>query len=399
MPWVPSVSAIINDQDCSDFTVADVRLNLGKSGLLETLKPGYGNLNLISGFDGIPVDLHDEVQLNIETASGPYRIFTGRISDKRIEFADETTLQTTLTAITRLAEWGRVKVGGEGFPASLDGERINNILVDLVIPISWESITGTWLDQNKSWDAKPDFIETIDSGEVELGEYLPDFADAASLLRIAELSGAGHLYETTDGRIGYAEATRRQSDFAENLAVIPGQYVLMAGIKAESSTGSIVNRYRVKDYLGNLSIVENLDSQGIFGIFEADLDTAAIDSSTAEYLADRLLNFNAFSSLSITQFTVRLSLLPEDLRESLIRVYVNMPVRIQGLPSAIKSGDFDGFVEGWDWLITENDAYLSLNLSDVSLSTIPERWNSMNQLIQWTSAPSGLAWENARVIA
>jgi hypothetical protein len=86
------------------------------------------------------------------------------------------------------------------------------------------------------------------------------------------------------------------------------------------------------------------------------------------------------------------------LRDDLILVYNGMPLSINP-PDTIYNGNFNGFVEGINWKINQNEVFLTLYLTEYALSVVAQNWNQVSPLEAWNTVSGTLDWVNARVVA
>ena len=86
-------------------------------------------------------------------------------------------------------------------------------------------------------------------------------------------------------------------------------------------------------------------------------------------------------------------------RDSLINVFMGMPVNVADLPLNMNSGDYLGFVEGWTFKARYNQVSVSLNLSPISFSLQAMRWNDVPITEQWSTINPTLDWINATIVA
>jgi len=86
-------------------------------------------------------------------------------------------------------------------------------------------------------------------------------------------------------------------------------------------------------------------------------------------------------------------------RDSLINIFMGMPVSIADLPLNMNAGSFQGFVEGWTFKAAYNQVSITPTLSPLSYSLNAMRWNDVPSVEQWATILSTLTWENATIVA
>ena len=78
--------------------------------------------------------------------------------------------------------------------------------------------------------------------------------------------------------------------------------------------------------------------------------------------------------------------------DGLLRVYIGKPIQVSGLPTAVYSGTYQGFVEGWTLTINREQASLNLITSEALLSLSPQRWNEVTATLEWEDVNATLDW-------
>jgi hypothetical protein len=85
-------------------------------------------------------------------------------------------------------------------------------------------------------------------------------------------------------------------------------------------------------------------------------------------------------------------------RDSLIGVFMGMPVNIADLPTNMGT-NFQGFVEGWQFSAGYNSLALSLYITPIAYSLDAFRWNDVPASETWNTVSPTLEWLNATVVA
>jgi hypothetical protein len=86
-------------------------------------------------------------------------------------------------------------------------------------------------------------------------------------------------------------------------------------------------------------------------------------------------------------------------RDSLLQVFMGLPLNIQNLPSNMVNGEFQGFVEGWTWRAGYNRLTLEINVSPIAYSLQAFRWNNVPATETWQTISPTLTWLDATIVA
>jgi hypothetical protein len=71
---------------------------------------------------------------------------------------------------------------------------------------------------------------------------------------------------------------------------------------------------------------------------------------------------------------LQITLIDDGDRDSLINVFMGMPVNIADLPLNMNAGQFLGFVEGWTWTASYNQIAIQLFVSPIAFSLQAMAW-------------------------
>jgi hypothetical protein len=295
-------------------------------------------------------------------------IFTGRVLDISVEMITDNWVQTNLQLLSPIARLGRRFVGAGGFPHEFDGDRIRTILTEAGVVI-WLEAGGDWVDQVGTWNQYEALFNTIPVGDFELHSYSLGGGFVTDLLSVAELSGQGHLWESTDGLLNYQDSTDRLADATANgYEPIASNDVLLSGTRAEVSTAFTTNSVEVQTYTGHIADESEYASVALYGRIYEKFDTWLRNNADATTWATTYLNRYAYPKPVLSSFTIPLSQVSTSLRDTLINMRGGLPVSISGLPAALAPSPYEGFVEGWVWRIQTGEAFITLNVSDKALS-------------------------------
>jgi hypothetical protein len=86
-------------------------------------------------------------------------------------------------------------------------------------------------------------------------------------------------------------------------------------------------------------------------------------------------------------------------RDSMINIFMGMPLRIADLPANMTAGQYLGFVEGWQFQAGYNTLSVTALLSPLAYSIQALKWEEVSVSEQWNTITNTLTWENALVVA
>jgi hypothetical protein len=142
-------------------------------------------------------------------------------------------------------------------------------------------------------------------------------------------------------------------------------------------------------------------SIALYGQLSQIISTTLHNGSDAEDQADFYLSLRAYPQFNFNNITFELTNpeLDDADRDSLINVFMGMPVNIDDLPLNMNSGDFLGFVEGWTFSARYNQVSISMIVSPIAFSLQAMRWNDVPVTEQWNTVNPTLDWINATIVA
>lgn len=406
MSWKPSAVVTVGGVSYSDKALEGLSITYGRQDTNEQARAGYCRVSLIAAGDSaLPISLLQPVTVDVlNTAGTAYvRLFTGTVSDlsKRLEATGDapTIVSYELTAVSGLARLIAATAGGAGLAAELDGNRVRSIVSGALDTLTWQTYPSnvTWANASGTWNNVSGIIEQIDAGVYELAAYTGGEANAYELIVQAASSGLGQLYETTDGRIGYAEATRRVTDAVAGYVEIPADYVLVDGIALETNSGDVLNAVTV-NYASGSEYAEDVTSIGKYGLQASSVDTQLSNATDAQARAVREVELHREPRESLTELSIPVHLdgISGTLRDALLEVSMGLPVKVPGVPAAmLPTGTFTGFVEGWSWRLGEYALDLTLTVSDYALTAVSMRWLDVAPAETWATLNPSLTWSNA----
>jgi hypothetical protein len=366
-----------------------------------------------TSLNDVTYDINDAVTIEVKDTSGSYvYLFGGFITDLNIvvQSSGSTALtqRINIIAVGALARLSRTIFTGN-LPHEFDGDRIAYLL-GLVLFDAWNEVPAAlaW----NTYDSTTTWAEAQNSGYGEIdtpGDYelhsQTDLNDTIyNIASIAANSGLGYLYEDSQGRIGYADSTHRNSYLAANGYIdLDGNHAIGPGLQISKRAGDIRNSVTVTYGADGGSSVSDADLTSIetYGKLANSIDTVLRHQADAEAQAAYYLEIRAYPQFEMRQisFPITSPEIDNNDRNALLEVFMGLPINITNLPSNMVDGAFQGFVEGWTWTANLNSLNLTLNVSPVAYSLQAMRWNSVPVTETWQTISPTLDWLNATIIA
>jgi hypothetical protein len=347
----------------------------------------------------------DSITVTLEDSTGsPVTLFVGEVSDWSTSIYDAGIKNTAaatirITAISNIAKLFRRQLFAGGKAVQKDGDRILDILLD-AYALPWENAEGTWNDYTtQTWetvDPAIDFTIVDTPGTYDIaalpvqdGGYV-----AGSLAGETGLSGGGLVYETADGRVGYADFLRRFDNAQAGYLAISASTLTAAQVTTSSQIADLANAVVVRYAAGEVER-SDADSINTYGRLTQNLLTVLNDQGDAETFGDRYLANHSEPVTSFESANVRLDQgLDTTLLDAFIGIEVNDAVEINNLPVTLGVTNFAGFVEGVVFSIDPYRADLQLLVSAANLSLGPAFWASL-PAIAWNEVDATLQWTQA----
>ncbi len=408
--WTPTWSIEIDGVEYKNVTLANLNLGSGRNDIYTQAIAGYLNLTLINLDDSnITAEINSSVTVYIDDSNGdPVAIFGGSITDLIVGVQSGGSIGVTQTiSITALGALARLpKVLTEGVLAkALDGVQIQTILTAALfsrwnqVPaaVAWNELnpTTTW---NQAFNTG---LGEIDAGDYELAARAAEVTDIYSLVSFLATSGLGYLYENSAGQICYADSTHRTQYLAANGYVnLSANDAFANGLQTATRAGDVRNSITLT-YKDNQQVSDSEpESIDLYGTLAQNIVTSLHDVADAESQAAFYLTLRAFPQANFNQISFPIGS-PEldDLdRDSLLNVFMGMPVNISDLPLNMGSS-FQGFVEGWQFQAGVNSLTVSLYVTPVAYSLQAFRWENVPVVETWNTIEPTLEWLNATVVA
>jgi hypothetical protein len=381
MSWEPQATVTINGVDYSGKTLNGLSVTFGRTTIWEQARAGFANVEIINLNDTAePFALNHSIVIKVKNASNAdVTIFTGVINDISVNSIYSSTTNKValhrIRAIAPFALMARSIIGGTSWPKEYDDVRLDRIFTDAGV-----------------------IIDVVDTpGVYEFTDHSSALGDAYSYAAKYASMAFGYIYETTDGKVGYANESRRLNDVDDNgYFSIPKSAILTSGITSQISLVDVANDISLEYKANAIKTGSSAASIAAYGIRGFDIITELEQGSEAQNQVDRYLALRAFPRVSLSNFNVQLditSLTTSELN-GLIAVYMGKPVQIVGLPNSIYPGTYQGFVEGWTVTINRLQATLNLTTSEAALSLVPTRWQDVSASLAWNGLSASLQWSD-----
>jgi hypothetical protein len=215
-------------------------------------------------------------------------------------------------------------------------------------------------------------------------------------------SGAGYLYEDAQGRISYADSTHRGEYLATyGYTELTGHHALAAGVATSRRIGDIRNKVTITYKNGDQHTAEDLTSQALYGVQAQNIITTIENGVDATAQANFYLALRAYPQSLFKSITFELTNpeIDNSDRDTLLGVFMGLPIDVTDLPANMTGGRFQGFIEGWTFNAGFNKLQLTLNVSPIAFSLQAFKWTNVPIGESWTTINPLLDWTNATIVA
>ena len=412
--WSPIWRVKIDGVVFTNFALANMTITSGRVNIYEQANAGYVNIQLINlDQSNVDLNINDSVTIELQDSAAAFvPIFGGNIVDFEISVSatgsvgiNQTVSIIALGALARLP-----KALTDGTLASAhDGTQIAHILQDLLLN-NWSEVPAalTWAsyDPTETWaNAQNVGLGEIDQpGNYDLAARTSNITDVYSLVSALATSGLGYIYEDGSGRISYADSTHRSIYLATNgYTDVSAAQALSNGMSVATRAGDVRNVISLNYGTNSSNNVVDSDttSIGLYGRLSQIISTTLKNHADAVAQAAFYLSLRAYPQANFSQITFELTN-PEidDVdRDSLINIFMGLPLRISDLPLNMTSGTYLGFVEGWTWRAAYNSISVTILLSPLAYSLQALRWEQVSTAEKWNTITPTLDWANALVVA
>lgn len=411
--WTPEWSVTINGGgDYTNVTLANLTITSGRQDIYSQPYAGYCNVEIIN-LDQSPIvmDINDQITIKVKDSTGTFvNIFGGFVTDIDVEViqASSTTVSESIKVVALGALSKLPKTLTEGvLSKDFDGNQIYTILSQALFN-TWNEVPAatTWATYNATttWaNAENSGLGDIDQpGDYELTARSSSTTDIYSLVRDLATSGLGYLYEDAQGRIGYADSTRRNTYLAANGYVdLTGNHALARGIRTSKRSGDVRNNVTITYKANAQETASDAESIAIYGQQAYEITTSLENGADALSQAQFYLDLRAFPEAQFKSITFPITSpeIDDTDRDALLNVFMGLPLNITELPINIGGGTFQGFVEGWTFSAGYNALYLTLTVSPTAYSLQAMRWNGVPVTETWNTINAGLEWIDATIVA
>ena len=410
----PVWRVIIGGTTYTNYALANLTITSGRTNIYEQAQAGYVNLQLINlDQSNVDIEINDGVTIELQDSTATFvPIFGGTVVEFDIGIASSGVVGINQTvSITALGALARLpKALTEGvLTKDFDGDQILSILTDLLIN-SWNEVPASlqWATYNggTTWaTAENTGLGEIDTpGSYELANRGAQTTNVYALVSALATSGLGYIYENPLGQISYASADHRSIYLANNgYTDLSAAQALANSLSIQTRTGDIRNEIVLR--YGNNSSNQVVDSDAtsiaLYGKLAQIITTTVEAQSDAEDQAAFYLTLRAYPQANFNQITFELTNpeIDDADRDSLINIFMGLPMRINDLPLNMAAGTFLGFVEGWTWRAAYNSVSVTAILSPLAFSLQAMQWQDVAISEQWNTISGSLNWADALVVA
>jgi hypothetical protein len=409
--WTPVWSVLIDGVEYKNITLANLTVESGRRDIYQQAVAGYCSLSILNIDDSpITVEINSGLTVFVQNSTAtPVAIFGGSVSDilTTVERSGTGGLvqTTTITALGALSRLPKVLTEGV-LSKDFEGDQIYDIL-DGILYGAWNEVPAalTWAtyDATTTWaNAENSGLGEIDRpGNYELTARTSSVTDAYSLVAALATSGLGYIFEDAQGRIGYSDSTHRGTYLATYGYVdLSALDAYSSGLQTSTRAGDVRNEITITYKNGQLVTDDDPASIALYGSLAQNIQTSlenGADATTqaAFYLALRAYPRANFESIRYPLGSPNVS---DSDRNSLIGVFMGMPVNITDLPANMGS-NFQGFVEGWRFSAGYNSLAIDLYVTPIAYSLDAFRWNDVPASERWNTLSPTLTWLEATVVA
>jgi hypothetical protein len=407
--WTPDYRIKANGDEITDITLVGFTVTSGRTDVNSQAQAGYAAIRILNLTNQIFTwGINTAITVEVKDSTNTYvPIFGGRISDisTGVERTGSAATVTTIDIYALGAISKLQKAIWEGsLVKSLDGEQILTILESLLTN-AWNEVppAETWAsyDATTTWEN----AENVGIGQIDTGEYemISRSADPVNMYQyVSDIanSAIGYIYEDGNGLISYGDTNHRQDYLILNGYVnLDANHAIADGIRSTIRQGDLVNSVTI-NYKNNFGTVYSFSDQNSidqYGLYAQNIQSLIDDDPDAEAVAERLVAFRATPKAKFDSITYALhnSELDDSDRNSLINVFMGMPVAISNLPANINEGNFVGYVEGWTFRSSLSGLTITMSLSPTEFWTVAQDWDQVTPTLEWAQVDATLTWQNA----
>lgn len=406
--WSPEWKILIQGNDYTSATVANLTITRGRSSIYEQPVAGYCYLQLIDvAQDDFDLQIGHQITVQLKNSAGNYvSIYGGFISDIATSVvstgSNATVIGINITALGALSRLSRTNWDG-ALSKDDEGTQIFTIVSE-VLANDWQELPATETWQNytpatTTWaNAENIGLGQIDTGVYEMVARAADSINAYTYVAQLANSALGTVYEDDDGRVAYDNQDHRQDYLLANgFATLSANDAFGIGIRSQIRSGDLRNSVTVIYKNGQTVIDSDATSILNFGTYAEIIDTTLDLQADAEAFAERLILLRSFPRpiLDAISYPLESPELDNTDRDALIDIFLGQPIELTDLPTAISSLPYQGYVEGWTFQAGFNSVNLTFILSPLSYSGYWQRWEQVNPAESWNSVLNTLEWQDA----
>jgi hypothetical protein len=408
--WKVTIAGV----DYTDYVMANLTITTGRLNIYEQAQAGYCNLKIYNVTQSaVNIFINDSVSIQLKDSTDTFvPIFGGSVVDLgvTVDQAGSVAVQQsiTITALGALSRLPKALTNGV-LAKDFDGNQIYDILKE-VLNNNWGDVPAalTWAtyDPTVQWaTAENSGLGEIDRpGNYELANRGSSRIDIYSLVAALATSGLGYLYEDAQGLISYADSTHRTTYLNANGYVeLSANEAIASGLSIQTRAGDVRNDITLQYGNASQNEVSATAPASIseFGTLSQIITTTVFDATDAQDQADFYLTLRSQpqANLQAIRYELTNPELSDGDRDSLIGIFMGMPVLLADLPLNMTSGTFLGFVEGWTFSAGYNTVAVEATLSPISYSLQAMRWNDVSITEAWNTISGTLDWQSATVVA
>jgi hypothetical protein len=379
MTWIPNATVTVGLTDYTSETLWNVNVYYGRTSVWEQARAGYANIEILNTTNVHNLwDINDTVTIKLkDTSNADVTVFTGILTDIKNVISQSgdvgTVVKQTLTAVAPFAFMARKVVGTSNYPKEYDDDRMDRILTECGVVI--------------------DVVDT--PGVYEFTAHAANPTDGYTQAAFYAQMAFGYIYETTDGKVGYANESRRLNEVQDNgYFDIPLDYILSAGVSSNETLNDVTNDVLLTYKNGQTVTATDPTSIAAFGLQAASIQTELEDTAEAQFQADRYVTLRANPQTNLSSFTVQLNsgFLSNPDIDVFLNMYMGKPIEILNLPIPIIPNTYKGFVEGWNLSFNRFEAAVTLTTTDSTYSIPPTRWQDVDPAQMWSDVGATIRW-------
>jgi len=378
MPWTPQPTITVDGVDRKSITLSDVQISYGRTSVWEQARSSYARISILNTNNtDYDFQMNNVVSIKVKNMAGTdVTIFTGKITSVDNNLAGSGTIGTnavqTITAVGPFSQMSRKIIGGSNWAKEMDTDRMTRIFTD----------AGQTID-------------VVDSPSIyEFAARTGSRADAYSLAASFAAQAFGYIYETSLGKVGFANESRRTNDAKANgYTVIPNNHILWSNVSSQKTLADILNNLTLTYNAGTVTATD-ATSISDYGQVDGSISNTLHNSTDAQTQADRYITLRAYPRTSLSSFTIPInsSNVSDALKDFYISMSMGEPIQITALPIALKNTTYRGFVEGYTFSINQYEMILTLNTTDYTYSFTPTRWQDVSASLTWNGVGAAVQW-------